>query len=672
MAGQRQRPVEFRGLSTHYVEGEDICVSFRYPTSSFQPHVGDKIKLYARGARQGDKSIASAFVGDATKHRLCDGGLYKTGSVTITTATVSELATSHRSYVLLYGSGRLRQVVGKSDPFIICPQNEFPSIQIRSMEDNVFIEKLRAHSPIDNKPMFPKGVEPANGDKETSFVMVSDSNSLLADWESLHEEEGEEDGEDVEEREDAEERERESSSDAESWSEIGGNLRAISLSSSSYTSTSSKSESDTESENENPHVGRSDEAVTTHLHYNDTLVKPSASNGNGMLNEIKTTHYSETKTGNGIGTPSCTSASAPVPNPRRLNGTVKKTAEKQCAMKSEDCTTYVVEAGENTSARCNGIQGTMKDLHFQNSNGHHGSHQLEAESLPKAPARMLSVSEDVFPKGTDLTESMVLVENLTPEKVTMLKNSNKEMRTKVRVLHGKLHSVTEERDSLQVIVDDMQSQVSTLKHDKVELKRKNKKLAEEKATLKGKCKRLESENALLTQHCEKQVVQMSQYESQLTAVSSEKEELRRQLLHTAKKSKRRQESSEHHHKERRHNHQKTKTTQDTSNGKVALTSSKREHPTKSADSKKTTAPAQHGVFLQRPVIDVYVRDPPGKRETEKSGVNRESETKSQWKIEPTKKEGKTKCAHIHASTKSQHVNDRALTCSQQNKGTGML
>lgn len=547
----RQRPVEFRGLCTHYVEGEDIRVSFRYLHSSFQPDMSDKIKLYARGARTGDRSIASARVGDVSKHRLCDGGLYKTGSVTITTNTVKQLATSQRSYVLLYGSGRLRQVVGKSDPFIICPQNEFPSIQIRSVEDSVYIEKLRAHSPIDNHPAYPKGVGlAANEEKEMSFVMVSDRNSPLEDWESLDEEE-------------------DSLSDSESWSEVGESLRHLSPSE-SHSLTSSDSESSEESDNE----------ANTH-------------NISGAFKAVPHSQVPYIPL-NGSCSPPATSTPPPVPKPRRLNGEVKKTQTEQLAIKSEGCC--------HTTKCSNSVQEIPSvDQHFQNSS----KHDLES-SLPKSSVLKL---DEPMAKVAELTDSMVIIDEITPEKVTMLKNSNKELRMKVRVLHDKLHTVAEERDSLLVTIEETQNQVSELKHDKSELQRNNKKLLGERTTLKSKCKRLENENAILTQHCEKQVVQMTQYETQLTAVSAEKERLQRQLHRITKKSKRHEESSELHHKRHR-NRQKTTA----ANGRV-----------QPSDSTETAAASQYGVRLQRPVIDVYVRDPPNKREVEKGVVNGESE-----------------------------------------------
>ena len=569
--GKCLRPVEFRGLSTHYVMGEDIHVFFRYRTSSFQPHSDDKIKLYVRGARLGrDRSIGSACVGDSSKHRLCDGGLYKTGTVTIATSTLSDLVTSQRSYLLLYGSGRLRQVVGKSAPFIICPQQEFPSIQIRSIEDNVYIEKLRSHSPIDNHATFPKGVGVANGE-DMSFVMVSDSNGVLGDWESLEDEE-EREGEDGE-----------SLNDSESWSDIGDNLEAISLSSSS-----SEVAESTESETENP-------PTRGGVPYHNALA--SASHYEGMDVEASQVGSSERPSINPL---------SPVSKPRRMNGTVEK------AVKT--------------------VEGATTNEDLQTNN--HRQDQSESKPGP--------LMDDV--SGCDMAESVVIVEDMTQEKATLLKNSNKELRTKVRVLHDKLRSVTEERDTLHTTVGELQGKLSSIKRHNYELKQKNKKLTEKKTAIKSKCRQLERENAVLTRHCEKQLVQIRQYETQLSTVSRENGGLRRQLHHVAKKSKCNHQSSDQQHHQHCHEPQKMTGTMSA----PAVTSSKRAPKTD-----KMSKAMQHGVFPQKPVIDIYVRDPPQKKDADKRG--REA-TRS---ISGHQKRGKLECsASNHIPTVAHDQSDK--------------
>ena len=650
----RQRPVEFRGLSTHYVEGGDILVSFRYPAASvpseasFQPHLSDRVKLYVLGARPSDRSLASASVGDAKKHRLCDGGLYRTGSVVIPTATIRELATSRsqRSYVLLYGSGKLREVVGKSQPFIICPQSEYPSMQIRSTED---IETLRAHSPIsDNQPLYPKGV--GGSGEGISFVMVADSSSLLEGWEALEEEEGEREMEEREEEENG----GESLSESESWGEVNVNMNAESLSSSASSYNASSSESEISTDDSQEHSDGEEEEASSSRRSKPPMKSTAGNYCGGMLakvNEVTTgghAPYGSRCSANGISTPPCNASTPPVAEP---NGVATQTpGEGQVATKSEGRLNgshgVVVGASrESTSISRNGVQEIPKDRQCQNTSGglHNGRNSCpsESNSLQNFAARkQLSVPDDTFLKGIDMTGSTVLVEDMTPAKVQMIKNTNKELSTKVRILHDKLHGMARERDGLLVTVGEMQAQVSSLKHDKSELKRRNRKLSEDKATLKGKVKRLESENATVTGHCRKQVAQISHYETQLTTISSENEELQRRLRHVAKKSKRRQESSDHQQHKQKHDKQKTR--EDPSS--EPATTCRRGQTSKSTESQTTAAAhAQYGAFLQRPVIDVYVRDPPVKKGAKfSSGESKERVSEPRHKEEHVKREGKMK------------------------------
>lgn len=114
------------------------------------------------------------------------------------------------------------------------------------------------------------------------------------------------------------------------------------------------------------------------------------------------------------------------------------------------------------------------------------------------------------------------------EGLGMFKSANRELRTKVRVLHDKLHSVCRERDCLQETLENMSTQLSSLQQEKSKLKHKNKKWAEEKRGLKAKNKDLMRENAVLTQHCQRQVAQMGAYEAQLRTLSGEnQQQLRR-------------------------------------------------------------------------------------------------------------------------------------------------
>ena len=136
--------VEFRGISSHYVASETIPVSFRYPIDCYQPTREDWVGLFrAEDSPRLDQYTARVYCGDPSAHRPCDGGIWKSGKVIINAGELPD--NSDRVYLLLYVSSGV--VVGRSVSFTICrDMSEFPSIQIQSMEDHVYIEKLREHS----------------------------------------------------------------------------------------------------------------------------------------------------------------------------------------------------------------------------------------------------------------------------------------------------------------------------------------------------------------------------------------------------------------------------------------------------------------------------------------------------------------------------------------------
>lgn len=608
----KPRPVQFRGLSTHYVQGEDIVVTFRYPAASFWPHESDKVKLYAWGAHAGDKSIASALVGDGKKHRLCDGGLYKTGSVVIPTATVTELATAERTYVLLYGSGRMRSVVGKSQPFIICPQNEYPSIQIRSLEDNVLIDKLRAHSPIGSgQPMFPAGGERAAVD-ESSFVMVADS--LLDGWESSEEEDTED--------EEGEEGEGEGWSGA--WEDIG--QKAYSQEGS--VSSSSTGASDDESQNL---LSQSDDEVTDPL--------PGTTQGHGVNLGPSTNGVvsSNQESGIVIHTPQLVPVATTRQSQNITNATSSKAAAKSPVGAGKSESNHNQHGGKHTGKE--GREGTtelcntattaqevpVRLSHNSGSNSRPQSNGFQ-NSLATPPPRpkQLELVEETL-RGVDLSESIVVVEDMSQQQVLMMKSANKELRTKLRIIHDKLQGVTEERDNLAAVQGELEGRVSVLEGENNDLKQRNHKLSKDKAALQGKVKQLESEVSSLSQHCGKQVDKMNKYETRLKIVSGQKEELERRVHHLEKKLKRHESD---HHRRQRHDHQRYKVTQGGDSGavgdrrvaehreKVKKAHSESTHP------KKTEAVPYRGL-MQRPVIEVYVSDPVEKRGGERGERKRE-------------------------------------------------
>ena len=412
-SNQRQRPVQFRGLSTHYVAGEDIRVTFRYPCSSFQPRSDDKVKLYALDSQ--DSSVAGTAVGDCSKHRLCDGGLYKAGSVTISTSPL--VGRPQRQFVLLYGSGKLRRVLGKSDPFVICPQENLPSIQIRSAEDSAVIDKLRSHSPVGSR-----------AEDELSISVLS--GGLSGEWEELEEEE------------------EENSSESESWSYVGEGLA-------------------------------------------------------------------------GLGQ----SVSAPEPLPLEPEQPVVKVEPPS------------------------GVTGGKIEEHST------------------APQEL---SEQTAP----LERAVELPEMGVAETLVTLKNCNRELKTKVRVLQEKIQAVGQERDQLVTAVKETKDQLSLLQLERSELRQKSKKLTEEWKTVKARNKELERENAMLTQHCAKQLTQMGQYEARLKTLTTENLQLQQQLPDSGRKS------------------------------RPPL--ARRDEPV--ASSGKKQKPAELIASKGRPVIDVYVRD----------------------------------------------------------------
>ena len=155
------RSVQFRGLSTYYVAAEKITVSFRYPTEGFKVDARDWIGLAADADSYVERCVCRVCVGDPTRHRPCDGGVWKVGTVVLTLP--QEGGGNYRLRYVRHGGG----VVGKSDPFTVCSDlSEFPSITIQSLEDHVFIDKLRGQSPMllsSNSP-----------NESSSFVLVTE------------------------------------------------------------------------------------------------------------------------------------------------------------------------------------------------------------------------------------------------------------------------------------------------------------------------------------------------------------------------------------------------------------------------------------------------------------------------------------------------------------------
>lgn len=155
------RSVQFRGLSTYYVAAEEITVSFRYPTEGFLVDPRDWIGLAADADSDVEQCVCRVCVGDPTRHKPCDGGVWKVGTVAMTLP--GEGGGNYRLGYVRYGGG----VVGRSEPFTLCcDMSEFPSITIQSLEDHVFIDKLRGQSPM--------LLSSNSGNESSSFVLVTE------------------------------------------------------------------------------------------------------------------------------------------------------------------------------------------------------------------------------------------------------------------------------------------------------------------------------------------------------------------------------------------------------------------------------------------------------------------------------------------------------------------
>ena len=601
----RERPVEFRGLSTHYVLGGTIDVTFRYPATSFLPHRADKVKLYRRGAQAGEPSIASASVGDVTKHRLCDGGLYKFGTVAIPTAALGALHAAN-SYVLLYGSCSKRKVVGKSQPFIICPQSEYPSMQIRGLEDRILIQSLRAHSPItDKQPMFPKGITQEE-EEGMSFVMVSDNDHLMEEWESLG-------GEVLEGREDRLDG---------SWEDCGrvGTYKR----SQSYESSDSHSSEEHILMPHNDHEpSESDSSDSEEANllpedpdHSQEAIQPLSPVGNKIATQIGQVKVNPSVMENGPAVSKPTETRG-VPNHDRSDHSGER------------------ESTEEAHLRRNASQDHLQNgSNSKNGNDRSATRSLlrsNLESEPKEP----SLHDDAFIKAIDMSESMVIVEDLSPSQILMIKNANKELRAKVRILHSKLQAKNNDGAASQ----ELREEVSQLKQEKGELKRKNRKLSEEKSILKEKVKQLECEVSTLSHHCEKQVGKINQYETQLKLVNRKAEELQKRVHHLEKQSDYTESQRQDCQKSKpsqRQDGQKSKPGPSSAPSKKLVQERREKDKLHEVAEQKNVGVGQATVLLQRPIIEVFTTE--GRRGEKMEEMEKKQLTRK--KGEKSKPEGK--------------------------------
>lgn len=160
--------IEFRGVRTRYKTSEGLKASFRYAAGAYQSQAGDWVGLFLTAATALGQYRVRVTVSDPERHKACDGGLWKTGEVIFTPEALSGMVGGE--YCLWYvrsveGEGGRREVViGRSDPFTVLQDvNEFPDIQLHSMDDHILVDTLKVHSPTS---------------VGSSFVLVSDEDEM--------------------------------------------------------------------------------------------------------------------------------------------------------------------------------------------------------------------------------------------------------------------------------------------------------------------------------------------------------------------------------------------------------------------------------------------------------------------------------------------------------------
>lgn len=162
--------VQFRGLSSHYKPGHPIKASFRYAVESgFKACIGDRIGVLPENAKVVEEALLSVETENPSEHHLCDGGLYRTSSVTINC-----LGNATGRCELWYISHQ--GVLGKSEAFTVCvSDSDYPSISFGSMDDQTIMKSVRtlATSYVDAGEMLMSGPSTLG----SSFVLVSEGSS---------------------------------------------------------------------------------------------------------------------------------------------------------------------------------------------------------------------------------------------------------------------------------------------------------------------------------------------------------------------------------------------------------------------------------------------------------------------------------------------------------------
>ena len=127
--------VQFRGLSSQYKAQDSIEVSYRYAIGGeFEASPQDLVGVFTDGATSGESALVSVSIEDPATHRLCDGGLYKTGSVALKFPAEVEKG-DHVKYRFWYISSKTGQPEGRSDIFTLCANDaEYLTISFESVD----------------------------------------------------------------------------------------------------------------------------------------------------------------------------------------------------------------------------------------------------------------------------------------------------------------------------------------------------------------------------------------------------------------------------------------------------------------------------------------------------------------------------------------------------------
>lgn len=174
--------VEFRGLSSHYMVNDTIRASFRYDDDDFAASEQDWIGLFEAGTDAADVAVAAVVprvsVSNPQMHSLCDGGLWRQGTVLF---HPSELPTTGGAYRLCYigRKGSEERVRGRSASFKLCHDvSEYPSMMTEGTDDCELLATLRENSPLPTTMSFEdlgEGLSRrAHSNGSNSFIIVAD------------------------------------------------------------------------------------------------------------------------------------------------------------------------------------------------------------------------------------------------------------------------------------------------------------------------------------------------------------------------------------------------------------------------------------------------------------------------------------------------------------------